>query len=180
MTDIPMGEGPLFEVRAETRVAASAAELYATVSDLPRSGAWSPECRGGEWITGEPATVGAVFRGRNYRSKDVVAWAPVVRGEWATESEVVAAVPGRRFGWSMRNRAGQRQESIWSYEIKPAGDGAVLVHSFWMGKATEGIRGIIANMSETEKKEFFADWAVKLKSDMEATVQRIKDVVEKN
>src|SRR5262245_46831252 len=93
---------PLFEVRVSVPVAAAPAQVYDVVSDLPRSGEWSAERQGGTWVQGAPAAVGAVFRGVNYRAEDVVSWAPVVRGEWRTESEVVTAEPGRRFSWSMR------------------------------------------------------------------------------
>jgi hypothetical protein len=84
----------LSEVRVSVPVAASPADVYAVVSNLPRSGEWSSECRGGTWVHGTPATVGAVFHGVNHRTADVVEWAPIVRGEWTTEAEVVAAEPG--------------------------------------------------------------------------------------
>ena len=45
---------PLFELRAEIEIAAAPEVTYSVVSDLPRSGDWSPECRGGEWISGSP------------------------------------------------------------------------------------------------------------------------------
>ena len=79
MTQSSVENAPLFRARAEVFVSASPGEVYAVVSDLPRSGEWSPECTGGQWVSGEPATVGAVFRGETNRSEDVVAWAPVVR-----------------------------------------------------------------------------------------------------
>lgn len=183
MTDTPMKAGALFAVRAEVTIAAPPGAVYATVSDLPRCGEWSAECNGGEWISGTPGAVGAVFRGENYRSREVVAWAPVVRGSWTTEAEVVAAEPGRRFGWAMRDSAGRAQESVWSYELSAAGPGAqgtALVHSFWMGRATEGIRGITAEMSGTERAEFFSAWAAKLASEMQATVERVKGVIEQS
>ncbi len=178
MADSNIEQASVFQVSADVHVAAPPEEVYAVVSDLPRSGEWSVECRGGSWISGRPATVGAVFRGENHRSEDVVSWAPVVRGDWTTEAEVVAAEPGRTFSWSMRNRAGQRQESIWSYDIRAAEGGSVLVHHFWMGQPTEGIRGITAGMDAAEKERFFADWGDKLKADLAATVQRIKKVIE--
>src|SRR4051794_8827336 len=99
MTEMTHEITPLFEDRAECTVAAAPDVVYAVVSDMGRAGEWSAECRGGTWISGEPGTVGAVFRGENLRSPDVVAWAPVVRGTWFTRSEVVAAEPGRTFGW---------------------------------------------------------------------------------
>src|SRR4051812_3824382 len=92
---------PLFELRSEITVAASPELVYSVVSDLPRSGEWSPECTGGEWVSGTPGTVGAVFRGSNLRPEDVVGWAPLIRGVWHTDSQVVAAEPGRTFRWAM-------------------------------------------------------------------------------
>ncbi|MFE4371303.1 SRPBCC family protein [Streptomyces sp. NPDC056835] len=176
--NIPL-DTPLFQVSAETHITASPNDVYDTVSDLTRSGEWSVECTGGQWLSGTPATVGAVFRGENHRPEDVVAWAPVVRGAWTTESEVVEAERGRVFRWAIRDRAGRRQESVWSFETRAADHGCVLVHRFWMGRPTEGIRGITADMDTAEKRTFFSDWTAKLTADMTATVQRIKQVVEK-
>jgi hypothetical protein len=171
---------PLFQVRVRVPVAASPNEVYAVVSDMPRTGEWSEECTGGTWIAGRPATVGAVFRGVNFRTEDVVAWAPVVRGEWTTESEVVAAEPGRIFSWSMRDSTGAKQDSIWTFEIEDAGaEESVLVHHFRMGTATEGIRGITADMDAAAKQRFFTEWGEKLEGDLAATLDRIKVVIEK-
>ena len=178
MTQSSVENAPLFRARAEVFVSASPGEVYAVVSDLPRSGEWSPECTGGEWVYGEPATVGAVFRGENNRSEDVVAWAPVVRGQWSTESEVVAAEPGRAFRWAMRDSSGERQDSVWSFEMEPTDGGCLLAHHFRMGDPTEGIKGITARMDETEKQQFFADWGAKLEKDLAATLDRVKAVIE--
>lgn len=170
---------PLFELSVYARLSAPPEAVYAVVSDLSRSGEWSPECVGGTWIAGEPGTVGAVFRGENRRSAEVVAWAPVVRGTWFTESEVVVAEPGRTFRWSMRTRAGERQDSVWAYDIVPVGGGSLLTHRFRMGAATEGIRGITAGMDEAATDRFFAEWSTKLAGDMQMTVDRIRRVVER-
>jgi hypothetical protein len=171
---------PLFELRASIHVLATPATVYAVVTDLPRSAEWSPECTGGRWVSGEPATVGAVFRGVNERPADVVAWAPVVRGTWQTESEVVAAEPGRVFRWAMRDKAGHAQDSVWSYELEPADGGCLLRHTFRMGSATEGIRGITADMDAAAEAKFFAEWTAKIAGDLDATLLRLKTVIEQN
>jgi hypothetical protein len=173
-----MAAETLFEVRVSVPVAASPGAVYAVVSDLPRSGEWSAECRGGTWVAGEPATVGAVFRGVNHRAEDVVAWAPVVRGEWTTEAEIVAAEPGKSFSWSMRDSSGARQDSVWTYEITEAGGGSVLTHHFRMGAATEGIRGITSDMDAVDRQRFFSEWGKKLEGDLAATLDRVKAVIE--
>jgi len=170
--------GQLFSVRAEVWISASPERVYAVVSDLARSSEWSPECTGGRWVTGEPGTVGAVFRGDNRRAENVVSWAPVVRGEWSTESEVIAAEPGRVFRWAMRDSSGNAQDSVWSFEIERADEGCVLVHHFRMGEPTEGIRGITADMSDADRTRFVSDWAAKLERDLQDTVRRIKAVIE--
>jgi polyketide cyclase/dehydrase/lipid transport protein len=177
MTSI-IDSSPLFELSTETRVAATPQEIYSVVSDLGRSGEWSPECQGGEWISGAPSMVGAIFRGENLRAEDVVGWAPLVRGTWYTECRVVAAEPGRTFRWMMLTHAQEDQESVWGFDIEAAGDGCKLVHHFRMGKATAGIHKIVAEMDETERKQFVEDWTAKLVQDLDDTVKRIKDVIE--
>lgn len=192
---------PLFDLRASVAIAATPEEIHAVVSDLGRSGEWSPECLGGEWVSGEPGAVGSVFRGRNLRSPEVVSWAPVVRGHWTTESEVVAAERGRTFHWAMRDSAGNRQRSVWGFDIRPAHDAgpgreeaatentgprardtakpsSVLVHSFRMDSATEGIRGIVSGMGPGERQKFFTDWSAKLEADLAITLERIKKIIE--
>ncbi|GIH67996.1 hypothetical protein Mth01_02490 [Sphaerimonospora thailandensis] len=174
------GRKPLFQARAEIRISARPKEVYAVISDLRRSGEWSPECRGGEWISGEPGTAGAVFRGHNERGSDVVAWAPVVRGHWITTCEVVEAEPDRTFCWAMCSRSGERQESVWGFGVEQVGDESVLVHHFLMTEPTEGIREITAQMDVAEKTNFFFEWGEKVQRDMEVTVARIKRVIEED
>jgi hypothetical protein len=48
-----------------------------------------------------------------------------------------------------------------------------------MGTATEGIRGITAEMDDAERARFFAEWGRKLEGDLRDTVQRVKSVIEK-
>ncbi|MCX3061819.1 SRPBCC family protein [Streptomyces beihaiensis] len=170
----------LFSSRAEITVRARPEEIYATVSDLPRSGEWSPECLGGSWTTGEPGAVGSVFRGENERAADVVAWAPVVRGRWTTHAEVVAAEPGRTFRWAMHDSVGRKQESVWGFDIEADGDGSLLVHHFRMDGPTEGIRGITAEMDEDEKRRFFTQWGEKVAADLAETLRRLKPVLEQS
>ncbi|MHC0433249.1 SRPBCC family protein [Streptomyces sp. O3] len=173
-------KSPLFELRAEVRISALPEDVYAVVSDLPRSSEWSPECVGGEWISGEPSQVGSVFRGENLRSEDVVAWAPLVRGTWYTDARIVAAEPGRTFRWMMLSHAQEDQESVWGFDVEPDGEaGSVLVHHFRMGKATAGIHKIVADLSEPEREKFVADWTAKLEQDLDETLARIRNLIEK-
>lgn len=179
MTSI-IEKSPLFELRADLHVSASADDVYAVVSDLPRSGEWSPECQGGEWISGAPSQVGSVFRGENLRSEEIVSWAPLVRGVWYTECRVTKADPGRTFQWMMLSHVGENQESVWGFDIAPADGGAVLTHHFRMGTATAGIHKIVADLDEPERVKFVEDWTDKLADDLAATLRRIKEIIEKS
>ncbi|MGW0736658.1 SRPBCC family protein [Streptomyces sp. NPDC002851] len=180
MTNLAGGRSAIFEVRAETVISASPDAVYHVVSDLGRSGEWSPECTGGSWVEGEPGTVGSIFRGDNVRGTDVVAWAPVIRGPWTTESEVIEAEPGRVFRWSILDSERNRQHSVWSYEISAAaGGGSRVVHHFCLGKLTEGLAKIIAGLAEDDQERFVTEWNDKLAEDVAATLDRIKVIVEK-
>ncbi|UCM88850.1 SRPBCC family protein [Streptomyces marincola] len=179
MANTIIDNSPLFELRASKAISATPEQVYAVVSDLPRSAEWSPECRGGEWVSGAPSAVGSIFRGENLRSEDVVGWAPLIRGVWYTEARVTAAEPARTFRWMMLTHARADQESLWGFDIEPGGEGSVLTHHFRMGKATAGIRKITAELSEADRKRFIADWTAKLERDLDETLDRIKDVIEK-
>jgi uncharacterized protein YndB with AHSA1/START domain len=171
--------GPLFKMSSEVHIAAPPAEVYALVIDLGRSAEWSPECQGGEWIHGEPATVGAVFQGENFRGDDVVAWAPITRGAWTTEAEVTESVPGQVFRWAMRDKSGHCQSSVWGFVTAPADEGCTLTHDFQMDEPTEGIHHITADMDAQEAGKFFAEWGAKVQGDLASTLGRIKEIVEK-
>ncbi|MCF3105133.1 SRPBCC family protein [Streptomyces roseoverticillatus] len=172
------GAPAILRVRARVLIAAAPDTVYDTVSDLTRSGEWSRECTGGRWVSGTPRTVGAVFRGENYRGADVVPWAPVVRGPWTTESEVVAAEPWRLFQWVVRDSAGLRQDSTWTYELEAAAEGCLLVHHYRLGRPTEGLAKIFEQLGEDGRRRFTAAWNEKLADDVAASLSRIKRVVE--
>ncbi|MFF9626957.1 SRPBCC family protein [Streptomyces griseosporeus] len=181
MTDYTREGVTTFEVRAETFVAASPEKVYDTVSDLGRSGEWSAECKGGTWVEGTPRTVGAIFRGENERGAEPVAWAPVIRGPWQTEAEVVEAVPGKVFRWVILDSRRRRQESTWSFEIEPVEGGSLLVHHYRLGRLTEGLAKIFAaGLDEAGRERFVREWNEKLAGDIRSTVEHIKYVIEKD
>ena len=169
---------PLFESQAEIVVDATPDEVYALVSDLPRCREWSTECTGGEWISGRPGAAGAVFRGHNVRGEDVVAWAPVVRGVWTTESQVHTAIPGVEFSWAMRDSSGRAQSSVWAFRMSPEGAGCRLTHHFRMDEPTEGIRKITRDMDDDERRRFVTEWGAKVGADLHETLRRLKSIIE--
>lgn len=96
-------------------VAASPESIYALVSDVTRTGEWSPICRRCEWEDPEHTGVGAQFTGFN----------ETPQRSWQTRSTVVAAEPGRAFAWEVGDGYVR-----WGYALRPV-DGGTEVTEHW-------------------------------------------------
>jgi len=109
-----------------------ASEVFAAISDITRTGEWSPECTAGRWLDGAtgPGT-GARFEGDN---SFVIAG--VTLKKWTTTSEVTECVPGELFEFVA---AGY---TTWRYELKPAGTGTSLTESFSF-ESPKGVKGFV-------------------------------------
>ncbi len=99
-------------------VAASPAKVWELVSDVTRTGEWSPENEGATWVSGEPGAVGARFRGRNRRGK----------ATWSTTCEVVESAPGRVFAFVVGRP--EKPSTTWRYELEPVDGGTRVTESF--------------------------------------------------
>jgi hypothetical protein len=75
-------------------VRSSPEALYDLVSDVTRTGEWSPVCTACWWDEGQSAQVGSWFTGRN----------EVPGRTWETRSQVVAADRGREFAFLVGGR----------------------------------------------------------------------------
>jgi phosphonate degradation associated HDIG domain protein len=96
-------------------VDASPAAVYDVVSDVTRTGEWSPICARCEWDDGDGPRVGAHFTGHNVKPDRT----------WSTRSEVVAAEPGRAFAWEVAGGLVR-----WGYELAPEGSGTRLTETW--------------------------------------------------
>ncbi|MGC0272875.1 SRPBCC family protein [Pseudactinotalea sp. Z1739] len=96
-------------------VAASPESIYALVSDVTRTGEWSPICRRCEWEDPDNTGVGAQFTGFN----------ETPQRSWQTRSTVVAAEPGRAFAWEVGDGYVR-----WGYALRPV-DGGTEVTEHW-------------------------------------------------
>lgn len=94
---------------------ASPDEVYELVSDVTRTGEWSPICQSCWWHEGESARVGAHFTGRNESNGRT----------WETVSEVVAAERARKFAWIVGD-----DYVRWEYTIDPL-DGDTELTESW-------------------------------------------------
>lgn len=95
-----------------TEVAASPATVWRVVSDVRRTGEWSPECSA-VFPLGR-LRVGTLLLGLNRRG----------RVRWPTLSRVTTWAPGEEVGWVvLTNRA------RWGYELRPGAVGTSLVQT---------------------------------------------------
>ncbi len=96
-------------------VQASAEAVYALVSDIGRTGEWSPTCVRCEWDNPSHTGVGAAFTGYNETGSR----------SWQTTSTVISADPGVRFAWEVGPGFVR-----WSYDLQSA-DGGTDVSETW-------------------------------------------------
>lgn len=96
-------------------VAASPEDLYEMVSDVTRTGEWSPVCTSCWWDEGDSARVGAWFTGRNETTERT----------WQTRSQVVVADRGREFAWVVGGSYVR-----WGFTFAPV-DGGTRVTESW-------------------------------------------------
>lgn len=97
------------------QIDASPEEVYAVVSDITRTGEWSPVCRRAEWAEEGRTGVGAQFLGHNESGER----------RWTTTSTVIAADPGEHFAWEV----GEGYVH-WGYRMRPVDGGTELTHDW--------------------------------------------------
>lgn len=96
-------------------VAASPDVLYEMVSDVTRTGEWSPICRACWWDDGHGPWPGSWFTGRNETPDRT----------WETRSQVVVADPGREFAFVVGDSWVR-----WGYTFTPLEEGTRLTESW--------------------------------------------------
>ncbi len=90
--------------------------LYDLVSDITRTGEWSPVCTSCWWDDpGEAGQVGAWFTGHN----------ELPERTWETRSKVKAANRGREFTWIVGGSF-----ASWSFTLAPDGNATELTESW--------------------------------------------------
>lgn len=100
---------------------ASPDAVWALVSDITRTGEFSPETFEAEWLGGATGpAVGAKFRGHvNRNNRGVKYW---------TECVVKDSVPGQVFSFDVLG--GSTVANTWTYSLAAAGDGTDVTESF--------------------------------------------------
>lgn len=105
-----------FEHSESVVVDASPEVVYDLVTDIGRTGEWSPICRECWWRDGDGCRVGGWFVGRNEADGRV----------WETESQVVAADRGREFAWLVGGKY-----AWWGYRFETLGGRRMRLTEEW-------------------------------------------------
>jgi hypothetical protein len=106
----------IYSHHVSATVNASAQMLYNLVSDVTRTGEWSPVCASCWWEDEATAgQVGSWFTGRN----------ELPERTWETRSQVVVAEHGREFAWVVGGKYVR-----WGYTLTAADSGTILTESW--------------------------------------------------
>jgi hypothetical protein len=89
--------------------------VYDLVSDVTRTGEWSPICKACWWDEGDGPIAGAWFTGRNETPERT----------WETRSQVIVAEPGREFAFVVGSSLVR-----WGYTLSPVDDSTELTESW--------------------------------------------------
>jgi uncharacterized protein YndB with AHSA1/START domain len=145
------------EGQATVHIDAPPEKVYEMVTDVARMGEWSPECQRAEWVGGTTGpAVGARFKGHN----------KLGIARWSTTPTVKVADPGREFTFETGKPG--KEQTRWTYRFAPKESGTELTESF------EALRyGAFMKLTAKPEKR-----AAKLTSDVEQTLQRIKQAAE--
>ncbi len=145
---------------AETIIDADADAIYALVSDLTTLAALASETETMEWVKGDSARPGSVFRGHNRNGSR----------QWSTTCTITDAHPGKVFGFDVKYAI--VPIAHWQYEITPLEPGRCTV--------TESMRDMRPGWFERIAK--FATGVSDRKSvntaNMKATLERLKERAE--
>jgi hypothetical protein len=141
-------------------VARSPQELYDMVSDVPRTGEWSPTCTACWWDEGAGPVAGSWFTGRNQTAART----------WETRSQVLVADPGREFTFVVGGSLAR-----WSYTLSPAPGGTELTESWHF--LPDGIAVFDQRYGDRAEEEV-ADRVRAARSGIPATLAAIKAAAE--
>lgn len=97
-------------------------QVWDLVTDISRTGEWSPICRESWWKTGDGPEVGNVLVGRNVHGER----------EWETESTVIEAERPTAYAWAVGPNLVR-----WGYRIEATDTGARLTESWAVQPAGE-------------------------------------------
>ena len=156
-----MSDSGVCSFQVSVTVQASAQTLYDLVSDIGRTGEWSPICTACWWDDETTAgEVGAWFTGRNVLPERT----------WESRSQVVVAEPGREFSWLVGSKYVR-----WGYTFAGVDSGTILTETWEF--LPEGI-AMFEERYGSEAAAQIADRTEQARSGIPKTLAAIKQIAE--
>ncbi|MCH9840696.1 MAG: SRPBCC family protein [Actinomycetia bacterium] len=156
-----MSDSGVRSFQVSVTVQASAQTLYDLVSDIGRTGEWSPICTACWWDDETTAgEVGAWFTGRNVLPERT----------WESRSQVVVAEPGREFSWLVGSKYVR-----WGYTFAGVDGGTILTETWEF--LPEGI-AMFEERYGSEAAAQIADRTEQARSGIPKTLAAIKQIAE--
>ncbi len=141
-------------------VRATPQAVYELVSDVTRTGEWSPTCARCEWEEPEDTGAGATFTGYNETASR----------SWQTTSTVIAAEPAARFAWEVGKGFVR-----WSYDLEGLGNDTQLSETWTFLPA--GL-DFFAQQYGAAADDEIQDRAERARDDIPRTLATLKEIAE--
>ncbi|WP_405059062.1 SRPBCC family protein [Kribbella sp. NBC_01505] len=116
--------GWLLQGETSVEIAVPPEVVYGLVSDVTRTGEWSPECVRCRWEPGSSGRPGDLFRGWNQNG----------RNRWSRLCEVLEATPADVFAFRTVATKFKPDSTTWRYSLQPTATGTRLTESFHITK----------------------------------------------
>lgn len=149
------------ELEVSTEIAASPAQVWKLVSDLPRIAEWSPQVV--RTLARRPLRVGSRMVNLNHRG-------PLV---WPTTAKVVELDPHRRVAFRVTENW-----TVWSFTLEPvtvdAGEGTRVVHRRETPKGISPLSNVLVDKVLGGRPQFTEE----LRDGMGQTLRRLKAAAE--
>ena len=105
--------------QASVTIAATCADVYALITDLPTMASLGEEVEAMEWHRGDAAAPGAVFKGHNANGART----------WTTKCTVTHSEPGRVFAFDVKTAI--IPVAHWRYDIEAVDGGCRVTEQTW-------------------------------------------------
>jgi len=145
---------------ASVDIDADVETVWELVSDPTRTGEWSVECRGAEWLNGTTAaTAGARFKGKNRRNAT----------RWSRTCEVLEIDPPYRLVWRTLPTRLLPDSTRWEFELAATNGGTTLSERMQVLQIPALYERLFATMLPQHRDRT---------SDLQGDLQRIKERIE--
>ena len=131
-------------------IAASNADLWSLITDLPRMAEWSTENTGGRWAKGATGpALGAKFKGTNANGAK----------RWETLATITSCDPGKSFGFLIT--VGPVKVAEWHYGFADLGGDVTRVTESWTERRPKLLHGLGKTFSGVQDRRAFNEASMK-------------------